>query len=209
MPRRIHVALIDSGVDPQRLPERHRARACQRGDIVLKDGAVSQPMGLTDDELGHGTANATLLLDASPFIDVTSFRIFDKDHRASFDLVLAALQSALRRGVDVICCPLGTPDPVFMTRAAPLVRNCEVAGVTVVAPASFHGLPSYPGSCEGAVGVLADSAMSAEVRPRATGALFTASPLPPADFPHAPPGASFAAARVAGEVARRMAESSC
>jgi len=205
MPRRVVCALLDSGVDVARLPSRHASRAPSMRAVDGAGGWMTIP---PKDALGHGTADATLLLDASPWIDVTVWRVFDDDPRGSFDRIVSALQAAFRSGAEIIACPLGTPDPLLGARIESIVDIATTAGTVVVAPLSFHGLPSFPGACPGAVGVVVDPAARDDA-PLRDGHRFRASPRPPEEFSGFPAGPSFAAVRVAAHLARLRAESSC
>ncbi len=199
------VVLVDSGVNASHPHLRGRqvvpaATISPEGDLVLGVPQV--------DRLGHGTAAAAAILDLAPAATLHSIQIFHDEAACPFDHVLRAVAWALDRGADLVNLSLGTAELRWLDPLADLVARAAEGGTTLVAPASFRGLPSYPGMLPGVAGVVVDPAIprdAPELRPDGLRAFWHASPFP-RPLPNLPPslnlsGPSLATANVTGFLA--------
>ncbi|MEE2711405.1 MAG: S8 family serine peptidase [Planctomycetota bacterium] len=201
------VVVIDSGV---KLAHPH---VRGMGDVVCGptfNGPGEAEPGEQVDRLGHGTAVAATILEHAPGSWLCSIKVFDDRPECPFEFVLRALKYAIGLQPDLINLSLGTPSLEWKDGLANLLRAASMSGSRIVAPADFQGLPSYPGSLDGADGVVADQAMERGAPARA-GGWWRASPHP-REIPHIErsrwSGSSFAVANVTGFLARLVAPSS-
>jgi len=131
------VALIDSGWSPRLEDPR-----VGPGFWITSDagGSIEWSPG-AEDEIGHGTACADLILRVAPAAHVVPIKVFRSELETSPEILLAALELAMRLEVDVVNLSLGTRE----ARATePLFEACVEAaqrGIVVVAAAN----PRYPG----------------------------------------------------------------
>lgn len=199
------IALIDSGV------KRAHPHLVGMGDVVcgptFLDGGV-RVEGDQVDRLIHGTPAASLILAAAPGATVISLKVFDTEPTCPFERILDAFDHALACEVGFINLSLGTTTLGGRAAVESRVRSAVDAGVRVIAPAEFQGMPSYPGSLEGVDGVIADPTVEGDpILEESNGrSWWRASPFA-LDIPGIPrernrQGASFAVARVTGHVAR-------
>lgn len=202
------VVVIDSGVDPAHPLVRGRGRLVD-GGVFGADGPI--PGQAVVDRLGHGTAVAATILQFAPDIELVSLRVFDAQPVGDFGAVLQALQHALSLGPAVVNLSLGTTSLRHRPALEACCRAALALGTSLVAPASYGGLPCDPGVLAGVEAVVADAnvlPMLPERRPYAGRWLWFASPLPPRD----PDGVrrlvargdSLAVAAVSGWLSRRQ-----
>ncbi|MAE67923.1 MAG: hypothetical protein CMJ18_27025 [Phycisphaeraceae bacterium] len=203
-----HVALVDSGV------KRDHPHVAD-GDVTF--GPTIAPDGRAVDEpqldlLGHGTATCAAILDLAPATRVTSIRVFHDVADCPYENVLRGLELAIVMEPDLVNLGLGTASIQWRDRLEAIVAQAVDVGVRIVAPASFRGLPSWPGCLPGVEGVLVDPDCPRE-RPRGEERdgrhFWFASPwpreLPGLSRERNLHGDSFAVANVVGYLARSLA----
>lgn len=128
------VAILDSGVNSDKV-------------IASKNFVDS---GTAQDENGHGTKIAEIILAMAPDVKIINAKVLDKDNLGSEASVIAGINYAIEQGADVISLSLGG---LFNDINSPLVAAVEDAiskGVTVVAASGNCG---NCGQCNGFVGV--------------------------------------------------------
>lgn len=199
------VVLIDSGV---KIAHPHLVGM---GDVVCGPtfhGDGRRTEGEQVDRLAHGTPAAALILLAAPGIRLCSIKVFDEVMECPFERVLDAIDAALEQEPRLVNLSLGTTSISWVDALETRVERAAEAGVRLVAPASYQGLPSYPGSLSGVDGVIADPSIEGDpVLDRSSSRpWWRASPFS-RDVPGIPrernrQGASFAVARVTGWLAR-------
>ncbi len=198
---KVRVVLIDSGVT---IDHPH-----------LRDHSVSFGTSFVgsdpSDDLGHGTCAAAAVLDLAPMVELISLKVFDRTPTAPLSRLLEALDHGLALDPlpQAIVLPLGFRDRSSIEEFQTRVDRAVSHHIQVVAPLLADGLPSYPGSLSGAVGVIADAALPRE-NPQQREDGWAASPYP-RDLPGLPrernlQGVSFAACNVAGFLARQAAD---
>jgi hypothetical protein len=199
------VVLIDSGVSREH--PHLRDGSVQLGP-VFTDGAHVEDPTQHRDRLGHGTCAAAAVLDLAPATELVSLKVFDEEPRCPLPRLLAALDYALtlEPAPGWILLPLGLRDRDAKQSFEQRLERAHARGIAVVAPLLADGLPSFPGSLAGAVGVMVDGSLPRESPEVRDGAWF-ASPYP-RDLPGLSrernlQGASFAAANLVGVLAGR------
>jgi hypothetical protein len=197
------VALVDSGVAPRGLPG---------GAARLVPGPSFVDGPSLEDDLGHGTLAARLILAAAPTAELHVIRVFGRTPAAPTARLLEAVAAALGLPVGFVHLSAGVLDAATIPAWRELLAKAATQGIRVVAPAAWQGRPAYPGSLAGADGVLEDPGCHARGPERRTLALgrsfLWASPLPE-EGGRGPCGASLAAARatgwlLAGEASREL-----
>lgn len=200
----MRVALIDSGVDaehPHIAPLGtvvHRASVDPEGHLCAGDAP---------DRLGHGTAVAAAILSLAPGTELLSFQVFQDRLACPFAHVVTALEAALEQAPQIINLSLGTISEDWRAPLTDLASLAVERGTRLVAPASFRGLPSLPGSLSAVDGVLVDEGCPREAaRFDEATRTWMASPYP-REIPGVPKdrnlsGVSFAVANVTGGLAR-------
>jgi subtilisin family serine protease len=179
-PRAARVAIVDSGIDPAHPLVRGRG-AVLPGALVDSGGPVPGATG-SRDELGHGTIVAAAVLCIAPGAELLPLRVFDRDPVCDFHRVLAALDRALADAAPVCNLSLGTTSLDFRSALSLRIDAARRAGVRIVTPASFAGLPCDPGSLPGVDAVVADPNVAPRFpvqREHEGRTLWFASPVPP------------------------------
>jgi hypothetical protein len=201
------IALIDSGV--------HAAHAHVRGQGKVELGPTivagrAREMRATQlDSLGHGTCAAAAILDLAPGSTLYSIQVFEHELTCPFEHILEALRCAFEWDCELINLSLGTIDTRWKPDLKDIAREARVRGVQIVSPATYAGLPSYPGFLDGFVGVLMDAMLprdKPQLRKSGKREVWFASPYP-RDLPDLPrasnlAGPSLAAANLTGFLAR-------
>lgn len=178
------IVILDSGVQSAHPHIAEHAGRLLIGPVFGRVGdamSIDEESGPQEDLLGHGTAVAATILDLSAVARVLSIRVFHDTPRAPVDRVIAAFRRALEFSPAVVNLSLGTSDPFEAEKWKEPLEIARRAEVTVVAPASDFGSPSYPGLFPGVVAVCADPNVSraAPVRRRHGAREFVfASPFP-------------------------------
>jgi len=147
--RGVRIAVVDSGVHPD-----HPHVGVVSAGIGFAPEA--RPVADTVDRLGHGTAVAAAIRDHAPDAELVPVKVFDGELRATAEVLEAAIDWAVRAGVDVINLSLGTANPTHEPRLRAAVDRAAVAGVLLVAAGPDGGVRWLPGSLPGAVPVLVD-----------------------------------------------------
>lgn len=194
----VRVGIIDSGLTQDefaRLP----IRAAQRF-VAADDGSVTC-MPAVDDELGHGTQIAKIILDNNPDIELLIAQVFADRRQCEPAQVVAALDWLADAGASVINMSFGIARPEVVLRLA-----CERAshgGTILIGSAPARGATAFPAAYPCCIAVSGDARCNSEQ----ISWLGSAT----ADFGAHPfalsgsGGASYAAARVSSRIARLLA----
>lgn len=207
----VRVALIDSGVNA------NHPHLTETGRVVVGP-AIDAEGQLTDgaagaDVLGHGTAAGAAILHLAPTAELVSIQIFKEIPACPFEHVLAALDFAIREGFQLVNLSLGTTRHDWVGALEERIGRAQQSGTAIVAPATFQGLPSFPGSLAGVHGVLMNARLEREAPTRQSHGerdYWYASPYP-RELPNLPResnlvGVSMSAANLTGWLARRIAD---
>ena len=149
--RGVHVAILDSGVDPGR-----RLPGLGPGIGLLDREAPGfrlQPSDDVADLDGHGTVCAEILHRVAPDAVLHPVRLFHRRRQTSLEVLLAGLRWVVERRVDVVNLSLCTLNGSLLV---PLYRACEQArraGVVVVAAADGRFGPGLPAAFANTLGV--------------------------------------------------------
>ena len=176
------VVVIDSGIDAGHPAIRGRAHVIA-GPSFVSTG-LDEPEGGARDHLGHGTAIAATIVRFVEAVEIIALRVFDREPTCEFTAVLHAMRHALHLRPQFVNLSLGTTSLRHRGELEDLVLAAGRQGCTVVAPASYGGLPCDPGMLQGVEGVVGDPnvlPMMPELRSYAGRLLWYASPLPPPD----------------------------
>lgn len=187
------IAILDSGINPN-----HPHVGNVAGGVEIS--ALAQSENYLD-RLGHGTAVAGAIHEKAPAAHILAVKIFDARLTATIDQLIAGIEWALLHQADVINLSLGTSNPKHQTKLEPVIAKAVQAGVRVVSALHLDGVPCFPGSLPGVLGVEADASVPRD-EVRITGDCAIASPYP-RPIPGLPPernlsGISFAVANVSG-----------
>ncbi|MDA5192591.1 subtilisin-like serine protease QhpE [Govanella unica] len=178
----MRVAILDSGLAP---------------GMAVAAREFCEPGALSD----HGDKVAALVREAAPQVDLLDGRVFGERLQTSVEQVAEALDWAVGQGAGIINLSLGLREDRARLRLA--IEAALAAGVVIVAPAPARGGPVYPSAYAGVIAVTGDARCGdhdfswlgeAHVD-------FGACPRP-LTGPVGIGGASFAAARVTGALAR-------
>lgn len=199
--RGVTVAVIDSGVNP----EHPHVSAVAGGVRIGLSGEVSEDWV---DRLGHGTAVFAAIQEKAPEAEIYAVRVFEDRLRTSVRALVAAIDWAAERRVQVVNLSLGTVREEHAGVLEEAVGRLGEVGGVVVGAAEADGQRWWPGSLPGAVGVVMDEGLPrdcVEVRGEGGDRVVAASPYP-RPIPGVPVernlnGISFAVANVTGVVA--------
>lgn len=190
----VKVAIIDSAIGPKL----ERAVDASMALRLAADGEVLCVPGEHGDAFGHGSAVAHLVLARAPACRLLSAQVFHGARPSAARVIGAAIDWCVESGARVINLSLG-----LLEDRAVLRHSCQDAiahGVLLVASSPARGAPVYPANYPGVVAVCGDIRCDdADCSHLVHDVLFGASPRPPQCFPGG--GASYAAARVAGQAA--------
>lgn len=201
----VSVAVVDSGVN---VPHPHLPRVQGGVGIDLQ----GRDTGEFVDRLGHGTAAAAAIHEKAPEAEIWVVKVFDEALATTVPALVRAIDWASERSCRLVNLSLGTVHAFREPELAPAIERALEHGTIVVSAFEHEGLRWYPGSMEGAVGVVADAAQPrdrvsvSEVDGRP---VVRASPYP-RPIPGIPPernfhGISFAVANVTGVLAHILA----
>jgi hypothetical protein len=187
------IAILDSGVN---------SNHPHVGNVA--GGVEISALGQSDDymdRLGHGTAVAGAIREKAPTAQILAVKIFDTRLAATIDQLVAGIEWALRHDAQVINLSLGTANPRHRAKLEVAIEKATHVGVRVVSALHVDGVPCFPGSLPGVLGVEADGSVPRE-EVRIIGDRAIASPYP-RPIPGLPPernlsGISFAVANVSG-----------
>ncbi len=201
--RGARIAIIDSGVHPDH-PHIDAARLAG-GVAVGKDGTItdSPADGPPLDRLGHGTAVTAAIQEKAPGADCLTVRVFDDSLRTTAAALVAAIDWSVGQRADIINLSLGSTNAAHRDLFLRATERAAAAGALLVAAREADGVPCWPGSLPGVLGVGCDWDCPRE-RYRLDGAgddgIFRASGYP-RPIPGVPPrrnlyGISFAVAQM-------------
>jgi subtilisin family serine protease len=214
--RGVRVAVIDSGIQA---PHPH-VPAVAGGVTISIDadaGDLRIDQGTFADRIGHGTAVAAAIHEKAPEAELWAVKVFDSRLSTSAPVLARAIESAAESGARIINLSLGTASASHRDRLEAAVAHAADRGAWVVAPIEADGVPSYPGSLRGVIGVRSDAdcpreeirlSEREEAGPSGEVAqvVFTASryprPIPGVPRERNLSGISFAVANVSGFLAR-------
>lgn len=209
--RGVTVAVIDSGVNP----DHPHVDGVAGGVHIDLAGDVSDDYV---DRLGHGTAVFAAIQEKAPDADIFAVRVFEDRLRTSARALVAAIDWAAKRRMQVVNLSLGTLREEHAGPLGEALKRLARAGGIVVAAAEADGQRWWPGWLLSAVGVVMDAKCPrdrVEVRGGGSGEdgggrdwVVAASPYP-RPIPGVPVeanlnGISFAVANVTGVLARRV-----
>jgi hypothetical protein len=112
-----------------------------------------------DDECGHGTACAQIILSVSPTATVVPIRIFAQRMDTTPGRLFAALRWASLAGLDVLNLSLATVERTARDELYGLCEQLRNAGTVVVAAARNNGSGGYPAVFDNAIGVTLSKAV--------------------------------------------------
>jgi hypothetical protein len=158
------------------------------------------------DRIGHGGALARVLLERCPAAVLHVAQVFDAERTGAVSQVVRAIDWLIHGEVAMINMSFGLAVPDLRLREA--CRRAARAGIVLVASAAARGRPSYPAAYPECIAVSGDArCANGELSWIGTGvAEFGAHPFAIAGRADAGGGASFAAARVSGAIARLISE---
>jgi hypothetical protein len=149
-PRRVvRVAVIDSGIAAG-----HPHVGGVSGGIAL----VGEDPAAWQDRLGHGTAVAGAIRDLAPDVELVAVRVFDTTLATTARLLCQAIDWASESGVDLINLSVGTTNEAHRGMFSEAVARARGRGAWVVSAAMDRTVRLLPGTLDGVVGVVADSA---------------------------------------------------
>ena len=146
----IRVAVIDSGVN-----HNHPHISNVAGGIAIGlDPAADSSSYL--DVLGHGTAVMAAIQEKAPGAHYFAVKLFHDSLRTSAGHLLQAIEWAIENRMDLINLSLGTRNPDYAPRFAPLVERAAANGTVLVSALEAEGQPCFPGSLPGVISVGVD-----------------------------------------------------
>jgi hypothetical protein len=157
-----------------------------------------------DDRIGHGTGIARLLREHGDGPRLLVAQVFAQTQRCSPAQIAAALEWLVDSGAALVNLSVGLRQAAACLRRA--CKRAEAAGVILVASAPARGAPVYPAAYAQCIAVSGDARCADDEISwlGSANADFGAYPfLLPGDS--ASGGASYAAARVSGRIARLLA----
>lgn len=146
----VRIAVIDSGWD-RRLKDSRVEQGC--GFVAPPDELTLTRSDDDRDQIGHGTACADIVLQVAPEAAIVPLRVFGARLETSIDVIVAAIDEAVRVEARIANLSLATfrPDALAPFRAA--TERARKAGVIVIASASNGQGGGYPSTFPAVLGV--------------------------------------------------------
>ena len=147
----MRVAVIDSGVHPD-----HPHIAADRlltGVAIASDGTITTGDEATLDRLGHGTAVTAAIQEKAPDALILPVRVFHDALKTSARALVTAIAWSVEQGADIVNLSLGTVNIAHRGVFAEAVARAGEVGTLIVAAREADGMPCYPGSLDGVLGV--------------------------------------------------------
>jgi subtilisin family serine protease len=190
----VKVAIVDTGISAG-LDCDVSARVALR---LSDDGQVQCSAGDGADPVGHGTAVARLILAHAGRCSLLSAQVFNAARPTAARVIAAAIDWCVEESARVVNLSLGLREDRRELRESCLAANAR--GVLLVASYPARGATTYPAVYPGVLAVTGDIRCGeGDCSSLAHDRLFGASPQPPDGFTGG--GASYAAARLAGQAA--------
>ncbi|HEY6343326.1 MAG TPA: S8 family serine peptidase [Bryobacteraceae bacterium] len=145
--RGLRVAVVDSGVNTGH----PHILGVAGGVSILGPDRIEENSFL--DRLGHGTAVMAAIQEKAPEAEYFAVKLFQNSLRASAPALIAAMEWALGKGVDVVNLSLGALNFEYAERFQSLVERAAARGILVVSSREANGQACLPGSLAGAIGV--------------------------------------------------------
>lgn len=148
--KKVKIALIDSGVDPQ-IARVGQISKCY--NIVMKDGVYQCIDVEPKDEMGHGSAVATIIYNQNNNIELVSISVNSVEFEYDEDALISALQFIEGMEVDIVNISAGV---TYLTKVQQLEKVCcRIAskGVIIVSAFDNDGAISYPAALPDVIGV--------------------------------------------------------
>jgi subtilisin family serine protease len=191
----VRIGILDSGVCGT---HSHVGKIVD-GITITADGVAAG----YEDNLGHGTAVASIIHHLNPDADLVAVKIFDGKLATSLGAVIRAIDWCLDHDIQIINLSLGTLNPEYRSAFENAVERTQAAGAVIVSALEMSGDPALPGSLAGVIGVVEGE--ENQVCHRYGKPVYMAPPYP-RDIPGVPrernvKGVSFAVARVSAKVA--------
>lgn len=146
--RGIRIAVIDSGV----APGHPHVGPLEAGVSLIGDDAHD-----TADQLGHGTAVAAAIHEKAPDATIIPVRVLGRELATSARILARAIGWAVAARVHLINLSLGTTNDAHIALFEAALDEAQRQGVLVVSAARQEITRWYPGSLEGALGIVAGS----------------------------------------------------
>lgn len=144
--RGIRIAVIDSGV----APGHPHVGTPEPGASLIGDDEHD-----TVDQLGHGTAVAAAIHEKAPAAAIIPVRVLGRELATSARILARAIGWAVAARVHLINLSLGTTNDAHIALFEAALDEAQRQGVLVVSAARQDLTRWYPGSLDGAFGVVA------------------------------------------------------
>ena len=145
--RGLRVAVIDSGVNP-----RHpHITGVSRGVSILGPDELEE--GCFTDVLGHGTAVMAAIQERAPDAEYFAVKLFNNSLRTTTPSLLAAINWAIAKRVDVVNLSLGTLNFDYKNQFQEAVERAAAHGIILVSAREADGKACLPGVLPGVIGV--------------------------------------------------------
>ena len=169
----VTVAIIDSGVDGDhpaiggRLARRLRVELSDERAQVVDDAD-------TGDVVGHGTACAGIVAAIAPGADLVSIRVLGSDNRGKGRAVAAAVEWAVKQGIQVVNLSLSSRSEAMFASFHDLADRAYFANSLLVCAVNNIPGPSYPSLFAAVLSVAAHDVPDPDV--------WFYNPSPPVEF---------------------------
>jgi len=142
----VRVALIDSGVD--------KTHPNLSENSILFETSL---LDITEDDSGHGTACANIILDVAPQIELISIKILDSKLNGSCADLISAIEWSIEHDIEVINLSLGCNDKEYKLELFEVLEKAYQKGIIVVVADSNDGEISYPSGFSSVMTIVAHS----------------------------------------------------
>ena len=148
---KVKVAVIDSGIE---LYHEAFKNSHVSGTRIIKRGCCLEKNEDIYDTSGHGTACASMIVSACPYVDIVSIGILDGNGKSNLAALEFALESLINSDVSIINMSLAF-NILVDQKLYRILKKLSEQNVTIIASMSNEGNVSYPAAYDNVIGVRA------------------------------------------------------
>lgn len=148
--KNVKIAIIDSGVNPQ-IACAERISKCY--SVVIKDGVYQCIDAEPEDEMGHGSAVATIIYNQNSNIELISISVNSIEFEYDEEALISALEFVDGIDVDIVNISAGV---TYSTKVQQLEEVCcRIAskGAFIISAFDNDGAISYPAALPDVIGI--------------------------------------------------------
>ncbi|WP_160196921.1 S8 family serine peptidase [Senegalia massiliensis] len=147
----VKVAIIDSGINmTHKIFKNTRVKGCSLKLNSKEEIIISKNF---DDNIGHGTATAGIIVRKAPNVELFIIKIFQEKLKCNHRILVKAIEVAINKDVDIINLSLGTTEEKNLKEIKRIINIAEENKINIISSESNTGHVSYPASLKNTIRV--------------------------------------------------------